>query len=244
MKHTLLFVALLLIVYACRKRGDASGEVNWPLNQSEQTQLIDSLLATQSSIKREEVRLFLRAFKYEQKLEIWLRQDGKEGHELLKTYHFCTSSGTLGPKRREGDFQIPEGVYHIDRFNPKSRFFLSLGLNYPNTSDRILGNALAPGSDIFIHGGCASVGCIPIRNQGIRELYLLAEQAKVNGQQKIPVHIFPYNFKNAPGEATHQEYSVHHTFWKDLKEIYQSFEQEKKLPLVKINSEGKYHIEQ
>ncbi len=244
MKYTLLLVTLLLIVYACRNRGDASGEVNWPLNQSKQTLLIDSLLATKSSIKREKVRLFLRAFKYEKRLEVWLRQEDKEGYELLKTYAFCTFSGKLGPKRREGDFQIPEGVYHIDRFNPKSRFFLSLGLNYPNSSDRILGNAVAPGSDIFIHGGCASVGCIPIRNHGIRELFLLAEQAKDNGQEKIPVHIFPYNFKNSPGEATHQEFSVHHTFWNDLKEIYQSFEQEKKLPLVTINSSGKYLVNQ
>ena len=83
-------------------------------------------------------RLLLRAFKRERLLQVWVG-DGESQLTLLKEYPFCAMSGELGPKRRGGDGQIPEGFYTIDRFNPLSNYHLSLGVSYPNASDRELG---------------------------------------------------------------------------------------------------------
>ena len=97
-----------------------------------------------------------------------------------------------GPKRREGDLQIPEGFYYIDRFNPKSNFYLSLGINYPNQSDRVLGKRGNLGGDIHSYTAAGvTIGCVPITDEYIKEVYWLAVQAKSNGHAKIPVHIFP-----------------------------------------------------
>ena len=71
-------------------------------------------------------------------------------------------SGTMGPKRLQGDYQVPEGFYYINEFNPNSNYHLHLGLNYPNASDKILSDSLRPGGDIYIHGSCVSIGCIPL----------------------------------------------------------------------------------
>ncbi len=95
-----------------------------------------------------------------------------------------------------GDYQVPEGFYYINEFNPRSLYHLSLGLNYPNASDRMLCDMSQPGGDIYIHGSCVTTGCIPITDGQIEELYVLAAHAKDMGQDFIPVHIFPVNFSN------------------------------------------------
>lgn len=91
-------------------------------------------------LSMEKFQLFIRAFKREDKLEVWIKERNKTQFVLLQTYDFCATSGSLGPKRKQGDLQIPEGVYHINHFNPVSNFYLSLGINYPNASDLILSN--------------------------------------------------------------------------------------------------------
>jgi len=96
--------------------------------------------------------IFLRAFKKEKTLELWARSDQAKGFTLITSYAICAASGSLGPKRRSGDRQVPEGFYTIDRFNPHSGFHLSLRIDYPNAADRILGRQGSLGSDIFIHG--------------------------------------------------------------------------------------------
>src|SRR6187551_3473436 len=138
--------------------------------------------------------MYIRSFKYDSQLEVWVKNDIKEKFKLFKTYKVCALAGTLGPKRMEGDYQVPEGFYYINEFNPKSNYYLSLGINYPNASDKILSDSLRPGSAIFIHGSCVTVGCIPIRDEQIDELYILAAHAKDEGQDFIPVHIFPVRF--------------------------------------------------
>src|SRR5579863_1055617 len=100
-------------------------------------------------------RIFIRAFKQERELELWGGNRTGAMH-LLRTYAIAAASGGPGPKRREGDMQVPEGVYRVARFNPHSRFHLSLGLDYPNASDRILGYRGHLGGDIYIHGNHVS----------------------------------------------------------------------------------------
>lgn len=84
--------------------------------------------------------------------------------------------------------QVPEGFYEVDRFNPLSSFHLSLGLNYPNASDRVLSDPVSPGTDIFIHGGNASIGCLALGDDGIEEVYLAAIDSRV---RPIHVQLFP-----------------------------------------------------
>lgn len=192
-----------------------------------------------------EFQLFLRGFKKEQVLEVWVKERGKEEFVLLHTYDFCTTSGTLGPKRKEGDLQIPEGVYHINHFNPQSNFYLSLGLNYPNASDKILSHATKPGGSIYIHGNCVTIGCIPITDDRIKELYVLAVEARNNGQEKIPVHVFPDRLDHGAVEKLIAEHSPNEKiqrFWKNLEPIYQNFESTKKLRTVKVNTKGEYYF--
>lgn len=188
------------------------------------------------------VVLYLRAFKAERELEAWVKEKGKEEWILLKTYPFCSSSGTLGPKRREGDRQIPEGIYYIDRFNPRSKYHLSLGLNYPNAADQILGDPDMPGSDIFIHGGCRTVGCIAITDPGIEEVYLLAEWARTNGQQLIPVHLFPFRYSASNWQQNEALYHQHVFLWRQLEAVYQYFENRHSLPDISIGEEGVYYL--
>ena len=135
--------------------------------------------------------IFIRIFKFEQVVELWASDKENSGFRLVKSFSFTDNSGTLGPKRRQGDGQIPEGFYHIDRFNPWSSYYLSLGINYPNKSDRLLKTGIDPGGDIFIHGSDVTIGCIPIGNNSIEELYIIALDVKTGGQREIPVHIFP-----------------------------------------------------
>jgi murein L,D-transpeptidase YafK len=190
-------------------------------------------------------QLFLRAFKKEQKLEVWVKENGKQQFVLLHTYDFCTTSGTLGPKRKEGDLQIPEGVYHINHFNPQSNFYLSLGLNYPNASDKILSHKTKPGGSIYIHGNCVTIGCIPITDDKIKELYVLAVEARNNGQEKIPVHVFPTRLDEGVVEELIREQKANETtqaFWKNLEPVYLEFQRSKKLNLIKVNSKGQYYF--
>jgi murein L,D-transpeptidase YafK len=194
-------------------------------------------------LKYENFSLFIRAFKKEQKLEVWIRETGKETYTLLHTYDFCAVSGTLGPKRKEGDYQIPEGIYSINHFNPLSNFYLSLGINYPNASDRILSDPKTPGGSIYIHGNCVTIGCIPLTDDKIKELYVLAVEAKNGGQDKIPVHIFPARLSAAELNSLKLTYPTKTiSFWENLKLVYDDFERSKALRPVRVKSSGEYAI--
>lgn len=155
--------------------------------------LIDSLFLEKKLI-RNNYKILLKVFKEEGLLKVYVTTILDSNFKLLKQYSLTNLSGELGPKREEGDGQIPEGIYFIDRFNPKSNFHLSLGINYPNEYDKIYANKTSPGSDIFIHGGWHTIGCMPIGDDAIEEVYIFAIEAKANGQKHIPVHIFPKEF--------------------------------------------------
>jgi len=189
--------------------------------------------------------MFIRAFKDEEKFEVWVKKKNQKTYQLLKTYDICTTSGVLGPKRREGDLQIPEGVYYVNNFNPFSSYYLSLGINYPNASDKILGYKPGLGGNIYIHGSCVTIGCIPLTNDKIKEVYVLAVEAKNSGQNKIPVHIFPYRMNDENNDVFFDEYSHDTTltsFWNNLIPIYSYFETYKKNPSSRVNKEGIYYF--
>ena len=197
----------------------------------------------EKNLKPGEIHIFLRAFKREKVLELWVRKGNQGKFSHLLDYSFCAFSGILGPKRRQGDLQIPEGYYYIDRFNAWSHFHLSLGINYPNTLDRKRATGPDPGGDIFIHGNCVTIGCIPITDDKIKELYLFAVEAKNNGQTRIPVHIFPARLSSENMRKLAAEYDFDPNliaFWKNLKKGYDLFEKTKTLPKVTVTPTGTY----
>ncbi len=202
---------------------------------------INSDLETKD-ISWEQLEIYIQAFKHEQELEVWVKNKLDNKYQLLYSYPFCANSGKLGPKRMEGDRQIPEGIYHIAIFNPVSQFHLSLGINYPNKSDLKFSHPQKPGSDIYIHGGCMTIGCIPLTDKKINVLYTLSQQAHRLGQQQIPVHIFPYRMKQHLHKKMIAQYPEHLSFWHSLQPIYLQFQQQKALTNYKILNDGYYHL--
>lgn len=190
--------------------------------------------------------LYLRSFKYDRQFEVWVKDDAKSAFKLFKTYKVCTQSGTMGPKRMEGDYQVPEGFYYINEFNPNSNYHLALGLNYPNASDKLLSDSLRPGSNIYIHGNCVSTGCIPITDFPIEELYVLATQVRETGQDFIPVHVFPikYSVKKSLDylAETTKENQPLQAFAISLKGVFDYFEAKKQLPVILVNKKGQYIV--
>lgn len=187
--------------------------------------------------------IFMRVFKREHVLEMWVRPEGKDRYTLLKTYQVCALSDNPGPKRTKGDLQTPEGFYYIDDFNPQSDYHLSLRVNYPNESDRILGADHTMGGDIFIHGGCRTAGCMAVTDENIKEIYWLAVEARDNGQTRIPVHIFPARLTT---DAVQQLARVFDKkpdlvrFWSNIKPGFEYFELNHKLPAFTVNNRGRY----
>ena len=188
--------------------------------------------------------LYIRSFKYDRQLEVWVKGDSKEPFKLFKTYKICMQSGTMGPKRMQGDYQVPEGLYQINEFNPNSNYHLSLGLNYPNASDKILSDPEKPGNSIYIHGNCVSTGCIAISDIPIEELYIIASSVKANGQEFIPVHVFPvrYNVKKSMEflNNTIKDNVYLLQFNKSIREVFDYFEAKKQLPVIMVNKKGEY----
>jgi murein L,D-transpeptidase YafK len=190
-------------------------------------------------------QVFLRAFKKEGVIEVWTKPQNQTTYQLLTTYRFCATSGSLGPKRKEGDLQIPEGIYHLNHFNPESNFHLSLGVSYPNASDKILADPKKPGGAIYVHGNCVTIGCIPITDEKIKELYILCVEAKNAGQSSIPIHIFPSRLNDAGMNMLTTQYNNTPSlieFWKNLQDMYLDFEKTKILPPIGVDRSGKYYL--
>lgn len=190
--------------------------------------------------------IYLRSFKYDSQLEVWVKNELSEPFKLFKSYRVCALAGTLGPKRLEGDYQVPEGFYYINEFNPKSSYYLSLGINYPNPSDRLLSDSIRPGGGIYIHGSCVTVGCIPLTDERIDELYVLAAYAKSRGQDYIPVHIFPIKYDvprsvNYLNNITKDDASLK-KFAAKLEDAFDYFEKFRQLPVILISDKGDYVV--
>ncbi|MBC7948599.1 MAG: L,D-transpeptidase family protein [Chitinophagaceae bacterium] len=190
--------------------------------------------------------IYIRSFKYDSQLEVWVKDELSEPFKHFKTYRVCALAGTLGPKRLEGDYQVPEGFYYINEFNPKSNYYLSLGINYPNLSDRILSDSIRPGGGIYIHGSCVTVGCIPLTDEQIDEVYVLAAHAKSKGQDFIPVHIFPIRY-NVPRSVNYfnnfsKDDPSLKKFAANLEYAFDYFDKYKQLPVILVTEKGDYVV--
>jgi murein L,D-transpeptidase YafK len=190
------------------------------------------------------IHIVIIVYKKEEELQLWAVNSPGNKYIYINTYDFCASSGLPGPKRALGDMQIPEGFYFIDRFNPESNFHLSLKINYPNKSDKLLGNK-NPGGSIFLHGNCITIGCVPLTDDKIKELYICAVEAMNNGEEKIPVYIFPSKLSNENYTALIKEYKDDTAIvllWKQLKTGYDKWMTEKQTLDYSIDAKGNYVI--
>lgn len=196
-------------------------------------------LLKSNQIDPKSFEVYIRIFKQEDELEIWVKDKAHRSFLLLKTISICAKSGSPGPKRKEGDGQVPEGFYTISAFNPYSSYHLSLKVSYPNKSD-LLKTSGRPGGDIMIHGNCVTIGCIPIENDPIEELYVLCVEVKNRGKN-IPTDIYPYKFtssKSTRMEKNQSEETLR--LWSDLKKAYSYFELNHILPKIAVDKKGNY----
>ena len=216
MKKVVLLFALFLSLSAC-STGDLPFE--FPFDIRKITNRFDTDLKKNDVYVGDPV--FIRIFKDEHVLELWMKSEDNHKYRHVKSYSICKWSGELGPKFYEGDHQAPEGFYQTNllSLNPNSRYHLSFNINYPNTFDQAYGRT---GSFIMVHGDCVSEGCYAMTDRGVEEIYLLVERALGAGQENVPVHIFP--FRMTEERLMREHNSRHYPFWRNLKEGYDYFE--------------------
>jgi murein L,D-transpeptidase YafK len=192
-----------------------------PLAQSVREKLSPKL-KTELEAKRLKMNssVYLRIFKEENQLEIWVKSGEK--YSFFKSYNICFFSGGLGPKTQDGDGKSPEGFYTIEpiQLNPVSNYYLALNIGYPNKLETLKGYT---GNAIMIHGHCVSIGCYAMTNEGIEEIYTIVYLAFKGGQKKINLDIFPFRMSQARMEIFSS--NPNRAFWETLKPGYDLFNQ-------------------
>ena len=139
--------------------------------------------------------------KHERRMAVWARSAGS--WRFIRNYPILAASGHAGPKLREGDLQVPEGVYRIEHLNPNSSYHLSMKVSYPNAFDRRMARRdgrTRLGGDIFIHGRAVSIGCVALGDPAIEELFTLVAQT---GHGKVKVILAPNDLRVA-GPVLHE----------------------------------------
>ena len=184
--------------------------------------------------------VFIRIFKEEGELELWMRDEMGGRYTLFKKWPIAADGGAgLGPKLKTGDQKAPEGFYHVAarQLNPSSQFHLAFNLGFPNAYDQAHGRT---GSALMVHGSNVSIGCYAMTDPVIEVIYLLVDAAlRGKRQDEVSVHCFPFRMTEARlarAEAEGQEWAG---FWRNLKQGYDLFEQTKVPPLVG-QKDGKY----
>ena len=183
--------------------------------------------------------IFLRAFKDEAVLELFIR-DRASGHFVFfRSYPVAAASGNPGPKLAEGDRQVPEGFYFVPpaAMKPDSQFHLAFNIGYPNDYDRGHGRT---GSAIMVHGNQVSIGCLAMTDAKIEEIYTLCDAALRGGQSFFRVAFFP--FRMTPERMTQAAGNPNLPFWQNLKQGYDAFEKTGIPPEVTV-VDGKYVFE-
>jgi murein L,D-transpeptidase YafK len=182
--------------------------------------------------------VFIRAYKQEKRLYLYV-QPGRTGRFVeFESWPICAASGFVGPKKAEGDKQVPEGVYGVtaEAMNNASSYHLSMNVGYPNAFDQSHGRT---GSFIMIHGRCESIGCLAMTDPVIEDIWTLVSAAHREGQTKVDVHILPFVLNEKALEGYAQ--SEHLAFWTDLMAIQNAFNSSGVPPVVTVNS-GRYVV--
>ncbi|HEY8964777.1 MAG TPA: murein L,D-transpeptidase family protein, partial [Alphaproteobacteria bacterium] len=165
---------------------------------------------------------YLRIFKDEGLVEVWMQKNAQSRFELFEIYPICKHSGSLGPKQKTGDRQAPEGFYEVNlkHLNPNSKYHLAINMGYPNAFDKANGRT---GDFLMIHGACASIGCYALTNDSIEEVYTIVEAALQAGQESVAVHAFP--FRMTQDALIQRKENPWIDFWmNDLLPVYDAFD--------------------
>jgi murein L,D-transpeptidase YafK len=172
----------------------------------------------------------IRTYKKEAELEIWKMKSNGE-YALLKTYPMCRWSGQLGPKKREGDMQVPEGFYSIapGQMNPNSHYYLAFNVGYPNAYDRAYGRT---GGSVMVHGVCSSAGCFSMTDEQVADIYAIARDSFRGGQREIQLQSYPFHMTAENMAKFRLDPNIE--FWKNLKNGSDHFEVTKAEPSVLV----------
>lgn len=176
------------------------------------------LMASKGTVK--DAPMLIRAYKKEAELEVWKRNtEGK--YVFVKSFPMCRWSGQLGPKRTEGDRQVPEGFYTVTpgQMNPNSHYYLSFNIGYPNAYDRANG---ASGGSIMVHGICSSAGCFSMTDRQIEEIYAIARESFAGGQRSIQMQSYPFHM--TAENLAKLRLDPNMPFWRELKKGSDYFE--------------------
>lgn len=181
--------------------------------------------------------ILMRIYKEESKAEIWKKRKADGKYALLKSYDICRFSGKLGPKIKEGDKQAPEGFYSVGpgQLNPRSNYYLSFNIGFPNAYDRSLGRT---GQHLMVHGDCLSAGCYAMTDAQMAEIYALARESFAGGQKSFQVQALP--FRMTPENMARRRNNPNIAFWRNLKEGSDHFEVTKAEP--KVDACGKKYV--
>ena len=202
-----------------------------PINGRAQAPLSEKTLAEiEAKQMDKDSPILVRIFKEEAELEVWKKnRDGQ--YALLKTYPICRWSGVLGPKKKEGDRQAPEGYYTVTpgQMNPNSNYYLAFNTGFPNVYDRAMGYT---GSELMVHGDCSSRGCYSMTDEQIQEIYALARESFFGGQKAFQLQAFPFRM-TALNMAKHRN-NPNFAFWKMIKDGYDNFEATRQEPKIAV----------
>jgi len=229
-RKTLIVAASALVLAACSPTARYS-------SKDPQRGLVTQASDTLNKGARYNAPVLLRIIKETKQLELW-KQDSDNSWAKIKTYEICHFSGQPGPKKRQGDYQAPEGFYEItaSQLNPFSSQHLSMNTGYPNRYDRLHSYS---GAALMIHGGCSSAGCYAMTDPNIEEIYAAVRDAIKGGQKTVQLQIYPFSmdwlnmfaYRNDPN----------YKFWTELKAGWDWFEKNKQPIPVDIR-DGKYYI--
>ena len=204
--------------------------------------------------------IYLQVYKLEQEVLVWVRPTARDTpYVLLKTFGVTGSTFTYplsgspqmaGPKTQQGDLKVPEGCYQLTWQNEWSDFYLGYLLSYPNQGDSVRRQywreGRRSGGAIVLHGGSATVGCIPVGNSGIEELYLLLSRNWRQGQRHGVIHLFPFRFWEPENEVVLQRYSASRPelaeFWGSLRAVSDYFQEHRHLPQIDFNAHTGHYV--
>lgn len=201
--YLLLLIVIFLVLYLMRN------QIIGFFSSSKEKQSVESIAKKygpkveislknafeKTQIDSNDFEMAILAFKKEQILEVVVRKNETENWKLLKKYPFTAFSGKIGPKLKNGDKQVPEGIYQMEYLNPNSKYHLSIKVSYPNAFDKEKAKQDGRtdlGGDIMIHGKRVTIGCIPVGDKNIEEIFILATKTK---NKHFPIIIAPHDFR-------------------------------------------------
>jgi Uncharacterized protein conserved in bacteria len=223
MKRFLITAGLALMLSSCQTGGIDSKKALAPIPSRTVALMSAKSMSPQDPI-------VIRSYKKESELEVW-KMNSQGRYQLLKTFPICRWSGQLGPKRKQGDRQAPEGFYTITpaQMNPNSSYYLSFDTGFPNAYDRAHGRT---GSHLMVHGSCSSAGCFAMTDAAISEIYAIGREAFRGGQRSFQFQSYP--FRMTVDNMAKYRGDANYSFWKNLKQGSDYFEITGKEPKVSV----------